>query len=59
MNNELGIKRTDTNSFFPLGVMMALTPSSAGRKVVCFLWHYSEAPQKARNFLDPLERFVS
>ena len=39
-------------------ILLRITLSSAGRKVTWFLWHYSEAPQKARNFLDPLERFV-
>jgi len=32
-------------------LFVTLTPSSPDRKVSCLLWHYSEAPQKVRNFL--------
>jgi len=34
-----------------------LTLSSPDRKVTWLLWHYSEAPQKARNFLGLRETF--
>ncbi len=30
--------------------VLRITPSSQDRKVAWLLWHYSEAPQKARDF---------